>query len=66
MVRPGMQPLLGPQILGGNRIWGIACFESTKYGTSEHLNREVVCDDIGGGVCSGHSTMRDSLHRTLL
>jgi hypothetical protein len=66
MVRPGIQPLMWPRILGGNRIWEIACFESTKYGTGEHLNREVVGDDIAGSVYSGHSNMRDSLYRTLL
>jgi hypothetical protein len=66
MVRPGMQPLMGLRILGGNRIWEIAYFESTKYGTGEHLNREVVGDDIAGSVCYSHSNMRDSLYRTLL
>jgi hypothetical protein len=66
MVRPGMKHFMGLHFLGGNRIWGIACFESTKYGTGEHLNREVVGEDIAGGVYSGHSNMRDSLYRTLL
>lgn len=66
MVRLGMQPLTGPRILGCNRIWEIVSFESTKYGTGEHLNREVVGDDIAGSVYSGHSNMRDSLYRTLL
>ena len=66
MVRPGMQPLMGLRIFGGNTIWEIACFESTKYGTSEQLNREVVGDDIAGGVCSSHSNMRDSLKQTLI
>jgi hypothetical protein len=66
MVRPGMQPQMGPRIFGGNKIWEIACFESTKYGTSDHLNREVVVDDIAGGMCSSHSNMRDLLKQTLI
>jgi len=60
MVRLRIQHLMGLQFLGGNRIWEIGCFESTKYGTSEHLNCEVVGDDITGGFYSVHSKMLDS------